>query len=116
MTLLQTQFIFSTLVPRLIDEAHRLGFQVTGGEWLRSPEEAARLAKKGVGLKNSLHKDKLAIDLNLFRDGVYQRTTEAHRQLGTWWEAQSAGKDYVTHWGGHFGDGNHYSIGFNNKR
>ena len=111
LTRLQKQMIFSRLVPRLIDKAHELGYEVTGGEWLRSTHEAARLAKLGVGLKNSLHIDKLAIDLNLFKDGVYLKTTEAHRQLGTWWEMQSAGKDFVCHWGGHFGDGNHYSIG-----
>jgi len=116
MTLLQTQFIFASLVPRLIDKARELGYQVTGGEWHRSKEEAARLAKLGKGIKNSLHTDKLAIDLNLFRDGVYQTSTEAHRALGTWWEMQSAGKDFVTHWGGHFGDGNHYSIGFGNRK
>ena len=111
MKLLQKQMIFAAMVPSLINEARRLGYQVTLGEALRSREEALRLSKLGVGLKNSLHIDKLAIDLNLFKDGVYQKTTEAHRQLGTWWEMQSAGKDFVCHWGGHFGDGNHYSIG-----
>ena len=109
-TKLQLQMIFASMIPALINKARELGYQVTGGEWYRSPEEAARLAKLGKGIKNSLHCDKLAIDLNLFKDGVYQTSTEAHRQLGTWWESQSAGKPFVCHWGGNFGDGNHYSL------
>ena len=116
MTLLQKQFEFAKLVPRLIDEAYRMGFTVTLGECYRSKEEAARLAKLGKGIKNSLHTIRLAIDLNLFRDGKYLTETEAHRALGTWWELQSAGKDYVTVWGGHFGDGNHYSIMHENRK
>jgi len=116
LTLRQKQSIFAALVARLIDKAISLGYEITLGEAKRSPEEAARLAKLGVGLKNSLHISQLAIDINLFRDGKYLTTTEAHRMLGTWWEMQSAGKDYVCHWGGHFGDGNHYSIGHGGKR
>lgn len=116
MTLLQKQFEFARLVPRLIDEAYRMGFTVTLGEAWRSKEEAARLAKLGKGIKNSLHTVRLAIDINLFKDGVYLTSTEAHRALGTWWEMQSAGKDYVTAWGGHFGDGNHYSIMHENRK
>jgi hypothetical protein len=112
MKLLEKQFIFAALVPRLIDQAIILGYQVKGGEWLRSPEEAARLAKKGSGIKNSLHTMNLAIDLNLFRDGKYLTKTEDHRPLGEWWELQSTGI-YTCHWGGRFGDGNHYSIGHN---
>lgn len=110
MTLLEKQFIFSSLVPLLINKAIALGYTVTLGECYRSPEEAARLAKLGKGIKNSLHTLKLAIDLNLFRNGEYLTTDEAHRQLGTYWETLSAGKPYVCSWGGHFGDGNHYSI------
>lgn len=107
---LRKQFIFASLVPLLINEAIRLGFTCTLGECWRPPEMAAIYAKRGSGIKNSLHELKLAIDINLFRDGVYLDSTEAHRQLGTWWESISAGKDYVTAWGGHWGDGNHYSI------
>jgi hypothetical protein len=47
---------------------------------------------------------RLAIDINLFKDGVYLESTEHHRQLGEWWEAQGGT------WGGRFKqpDGNHY--------
>lgn len=116
MELLQKQFEFAKLVPRLIDRAYELGFSVTLGECYRSKEEAARLAKLKLGIINSLHTLKLAIDLNLFRDSKYLTDNEAHRALGTWWEMQSAGKDFVTVWGGHWRDGNHYSIAHEGRK
>ena len=106
MTLRQKQSLFAKLVARLIDKAHELGFEVTFGETYRSPEEAARLAKLGKGIKNSLHTERLAIDLNLFRDGHYLSSTESYRALGEWWEKQHP----LCRWGGRFGDGNHYSL------
>lgn len=106
MTLRQKQSLFARLVPRLLDQAFYLGFETTLGETYRSPEEAARLAKLGIGIKNSLHTKKLAIDINLFRDGRYLSSTAAHRPLGEWWERQHE----LARWGGRFSDGNHYSL------
>jgi hypothetical protein len=78
---------------------------------LRSPEQAALNAKKGSGIKNSLHLDKLAIDLNLFINGVYKTDSKDHKPLGDYWKSLST-KDYQCCWGGDFKkpDGNHYSI------
>lgn len=115
MTLRQKRSAFTQLTARLILEAAALGYEVTLGEAYRSPEEAARLAKLKKGIKNSLHTAGLAVDLNLFKDGVYLRSTEAHRPLGMWWEAQST-KGIECVWGGQFGDGNHYSVGHEGKK
>lgn len=109
MTLRQKQSAFALLVARLIPEAKRRGYDVTLGEAWRSEHEAKRLAKAGKGIAGSLHTLKLAIDLNLFRAGRYLSSTQSHRPLGTWWEAQST-NDVICTWGGHFGDGNHYSV------
>jgi hypothetical protein len=106
MTLRLKQSLFVSLVAQLIHEAHRRGFELTFGETYRSPEEAERLAKLGKGIRKSLHTQRLAIDLNLFRDGRYLSSTESHRQLGEWWERQHP----LCKWGGHFNDGNHYSL------
>lgn len=111
LSLLQKQFIFCALSARLIDKAREMGYNCKYGETLRSKEEAARLAKLGKGIKTSLHISSLAVDLLLFRNGIYLTETESYRQLGTWWEMQDAGKNFECHWGGHFGDGNHFSIG-----
>ena len=112
MTLRQKQSLFAELVPRLIDKAYWLGYEITLGEAYRSPEEAARLARLGKGIKDSLHCKKLAIDLNLFKDGVYLSSTESHRELGEFWETL----DPLCRWGGRFGDGNHYSLEHGGKK
>ena len=83
------------MVPRLLDRAHELGFEVTLGDAYRDP-------RCPYGSKSSRHKSRLAIDLNLFRDGVYLTATEDHTPLGLWWEEQGG------IWGGRFDDGNHY--------
>jgi hypothetical protein len=114
-TLRQKQSIFVVLVARLVQHATALGFELTFGETYRSPEEAARLAAAGKGIARSLHTSRLAIDLNLFKDGVYLSSTEAHRLLGEWWEAQST-EAIECAWGGRFGDGNHYSIAHGGRK
>jgi len=108
MTLGDKQRKFSRMVPRLIDKAHELGLEVSFGDAYRDPRLHGELGvKKGYGAKNSCHKLRLAIDLNLFRDGVYLQSTEDHRELGEWWESQGGT------WGGRFNDGNHYSLEHN---
>lgn len=106
MTLSQKQQRFAKYVALLIYRAYELDFAVTLGEAYRSKEEAARLAAAGKGIKNSLHCDRLAIDINLFRDGKYLTRTEAYRDLGEWWEKLDPPN---TCWGGRFSDGNHFS-------
>jgi hypothetical protein len=108
MTLRAKQSLFVRLVASLLLEAERRGYELTFGECYRSPEEAARLAALGKGIRTSLHTQRLAIDLNLFKDGVYQSDTDAHRQLGEWWEELHP----ACRWGGRFmrQDGNHYEF------
>lgn len=106
MTLRQKQSLFARLVAKLIEQAEDLGYEVTFGEAWRPEVTAAAYAKSGRGIRNSLHRDRLAIDLNLFKDGRYLSSTESHRPLGEWWEKQHE----LCRWGGHFNDGNHYSL------
>lgn len=86
---------FTRMVPRLVDKAHELGFEVTLGDAYRDP-------RCPYGSKSSRHKSRLAIDLNLFLHGKYLTKTEDHTPLGLWWEEQGG------IWGGRFDDGNHY--------
>lgn len=106
MTLRQTQSVFITLVARLINFATEKEYELTFGEAYRPPETAAIYAKKGIGITNSLHTKKLAIDLNLFKNGKYLTSTESHRLLGEWWEKQHP----LCRWGGRWNDGNHYEM------
>jgi hypothetical protein len=107
-TLRQKQSLFARHAALLILEAYELGFEVTLGEAWRSPEEARRLAGTGAGIAQSVHTQRLAVDLNLFKGGVYLTGTEDHRPLGEWWERQHD----LARWGGRFrrADGNHYSF------
>ena len=107
MTLGEKQRLFAKLVPSLIDKAYELGFEVTLGDAYRDPRlHGASGEKIGYGHPRSCHKLRLALDLNLFKDGVYLTTTEDHSPLGTWWEQQHAD----CRWGGRFKDANHYSL------
>lgn len=112
MTLREQQAIFSRLAATLILRAYELGYEISLGEAYRSPAEAARQAAAGRGIKNSLHTERLAIDLNLFRDGKWLQNSEDHRPLGEFWEALHP----LARWGGRFGDGNHYSLERNGRK
>lgn len=105
-TLGQRQRRFMRMLPRLIDHAHELGFELTLGDGYRDPRVFGRVGEaRGYGQASSAHKQRLAIDLNLFRAGVYLTSTEDHRPLGEFWESIGGA------WGGRFRDGNHYSLG-----
>jgi hypothetical protein len=109
MTLGQKQRLFVRYVALLIDFAYVRGYELTFGECYRTPEQAAANAAKGTGTLNSLHIQRLAVDLNLFRDGVYLRASTDHKPLGEFWK----GLDPLCCWGGDFKptpDGNHYSM------
>lgn len=116
MTLRQKQSLFVCLVAQLIDYASGQGFEMTFGETYRSPEEAKRLTKLGKGIPNSLHTSRLAIDLNLFKNNNYLTRTEHYADLGHYWESLSSPGEFECCWGGRFGDGNHFSIGYGGRK
>lgn len=136
LTLGQKQRLFCSLIAELIRWLYANGYECSFGEATRSDEQAEinaigavgrtalvahlrtnskwnLLAEKiknntGSGIRGSLHEKRLAIDLNLFKDGVYQMNTTAHEPLGAYWESLHP----LCRWGGRFTspDGNHYSI------
>jgi hypothetical protein len=104
-TLGQKQKRFAKLLPRLIDKAHELGYEVSLGDAFRDPRVFGQLGEsKGYGHRKSAHKMRLAVDLNLFKDGKFLQATDDHKPLGEWWESQGGS------WGGRFNDGNHYAL------
>lgn len=113
MTLSEKQQLFTVMIADLIHWAQDKGYRLTFGEVYRTPEQAALNAKKGSGIANSLHTQRLAVDFNLFINGEYQTKTEAYRPLGERWEALGGT------WGGRFKsnpDGNHFSLEHNGVR
>ena len=99
---------FTECVGRLIQWAYENGYELTFGDAYRSPEQAAANAAAGTGIANSVHTQRLAVDFNLFKGGVYQTSTDAHAPLGAYWKSL----DPDARWGGDFSkpDGNHYSF------
>lgn len=117
MTLSQHQRAFTRDIGHLIEFAYDSGFELTFNEALRTPAQqwlyyngrdivGGKLvaAPRRSWTTDSYHLKKLAVDFNLFIDGVYQGTTEAHRPLGEFWESLNT----LNRWGGRFSDGNHY--------
>ena len=118
MTELEKQCNFSRCAAQLILFAYDQGYKITLGEAYRSPETAEIYAKAGKGIKNSLHRRRLAIDLNLFKDGQYLSRSEDYKPLGDYWKSLSC-LNYTCVWGGDFiddktglpaPDGNHFSF------
>ena len=100
MKLSERQAKFSLMVALLIQYAHFLGYSLTFGD-------AHSKVEFGVHSLKSFHYKRLAVDLNLFIDGVYQKSTEAYELLGKFWVFIGGT------WGGNFKkkDGNHFSLG-----
>lgn len=108
MSLREQQSQFARMVYDLMGFAFRNGYELTFGDAYRDPRLHGEFGKKkGYGAAKSFHKKRLAIDLNLFKDGLWLNTTEDHLMLGEYWESIGGT------WGGRFKtpDGNHYSLG-----
>lgn len=92
------------------------GAQVTFGEAHRPTWVAAEYARRGLGIATSLHTQRLAIDLMLFRGGVYQTNSEAYRPLANLWKQIGPHFGIVPGAGIDFNDGNHFSCAYGGKR
>lgn len=105
MTLGQKQRNFTRMIGLLIEYAYQQGFELTVGDAYRDPRlHGAIGVRAGYGHPKSGHKQRLAMDFNLFKDGKFLQETEDHRILGEFWESIGGT------WGGRFNDGNHYSL------
>lgn len=113
MTLSEQQQLFAQQVAQLITfMATQTNYRCTFGEAYRTPEQAALYAKSGKGIVDSLHCQRLAIDLNLFEDGNYLTDYASYEKFGIWWENLDKqnrwGGYFVSKYGGHIVDPNHY--------
>lgn len=115
MELSQRQQLFAKYVGLLIKEIYSRGYSCTLGEAFRTPEQAEIYAKEGKGIVDSLHCQRLAIDINLFSpNGTYLTNTPDYEVFGRFWENLRA--DQELRWGGRFKDrpdGNHFEMNNN---
>lgn len=106
MILRKAQEIFALNIAQLIVAIFKHGFTCTLGEAWRTPKMAEIYAKQGKGIKNSQHCIRLALDINLFKDGQYLTNSSAHKPFGDIWESMCPNN----RWGGRYKDGNHYEM------
>lgn len=111
--MVEKQSKFLQTVAIFIQKSTEMGYQLTLGEGWRPPELAQLYAKDGRGISNSLHCQRLAIDLNAFSKGIWLDGSQDWQiplltQLGKLWESL----DPLCAWGGRFErkDYNHYSF------
>lgn len=108
MTLREKQSTFIKNVAKLIIWAFEQGYELTAGELFRTEEQQQLYLKSGKSkAQRSRHQDRLAIDLNLFIDGVYKTDKESYKPLAEYWK--SLNQDNVA--GYDFGwDANHFEM------
>ena len=103
--LLKAQQQFAQQVAMLIRAAYVRGYNVTLGDAYRDP-------RCPYGHPQSLHRSRLAIDLNLFRGESYLQGEEAdagHRELHALWETLGGARMIEN-------DANHYSFAWEGMR
>lgn len=97
MSLGDKQRKFTLMIGTLIAYAYEEGYELTFGDAYRDP-------RTEYGHPRSLHRSRLAVDFNLFKEGKYLTRTSDHEPLGIYWESIGGT------WGGRFEDGGHYSL------
>lgn len=116
MRLSEEQQDFARDIAKLIQFINRFDngrYSCTLGDAYRSPIcHGAWGEKKAYGKAKSNHKRRLALDLNLFKDGVYQEDSEAHRPFADFWESLHPHNRS----GIRFDDANHYERVWNGWR
>lgn len=111
--LLVRQQQFSLMLGQFILWLYDQGYKVTGGEWWRTPQQVQWNVEHGTGISASLHAQRLAADLNIFKpDGTLCETVEDYRPAGEEWERRGGS------WGGRFltPDADHFSLSFKGVR
>ena len=102
MTLGQKQRKFTLMVGRLINEAYERGYELTFGD-------AYRDSRVEYGHPDSLHRKRLAVDLNLFKDGEYLIDGAGHDDLHDFWDLLGGSERIAD-------DLNHYSLAHGGMR
>lgn len=117
MKLLELQQAFAERVGKLITWCYSNDYQLTIGEAHRPQFTAIEYAKRGLGIKNSLHCDKLAIDLFLFKDGKWLQSFADYVPMAKYWLSLGT-HDIKTTWGGHFKkvDCVHFSVEYMGRK
>lgn len=104
--LLQHQFKFAYNLGRLLQYIFQEGYTCTMGESFRTPEQQAIYLKKGLTkTSNSRHMQRLAVDINIFKDGQLLTKSDDYLPFAKYWQQLSPDNVAGAYWGwdaGHF--------------
>ncbi len=104
---LKQELFFRLMATKLVPFIYSKGYEIRGGDLFRDPRVHGQFGdKESYSAKNSAHKLKLAIDLNITLDGRLLTKTEEHKLFGEYWLTLHT----LCRWGGISNDGNHYSM------
>jgi hypothetical protein len=107
----EIQIIFSLNIATLIIELNKRGYQCTFGEVARTPEQQEIYVKTGKSKTMlSAHINRLAADINLFKDGVYLTEAKEYKVAAETWEALNENNVAGFSWGW---DANHFEMKMN---
>jgi len=88
MKLLDAQKIFSLNVAKLINHIYETNHFCTLGEIFSTSDQAQIYANQGLGILDSQHCKRLAIDLNLFdSEGNYITNPEQYQPYALFWQS-----------------------------
>lgn len=97
----QEQDAFAKDIAKLLTHIHSQGYSCTFGEAWRSHEQAEIYFHQGKGIVNSLHCERLAVDLNLYSPkGEYLKERKDYEPFGIYW----CSLNKKNRWGGCFHD------------
>jgi hypothetical protein len=103
MSLVPKQQRFAVAIAKLILYADSIGLPVTFGDAYRDKRlHGAMGVKQGYGEANSCHKLRLAVDLNIIKDGKLAPESE-YLKLQAYWRENLGGSKTIP------GDANHFS-------
>lgn len=87
MSMVDEQFAFLLDVAKTIQYAASLGLKVTAGEMYRTAEQQAIYVKTGRSkTMKSKHLDRLAVDLNFFKNGKLDYECKEVQDVGRYWQ------------------------------
>ena len=107
MTLHDQQAHFSQMFAQLVLHAFASGYEAVINEVARTPEQQQLYVQQGKSKTlKSLHLQRLAGDLLLFKDGTYLTRKDDYAALGAYWKQLDPEHNG---WGGDWGwDANHF--------
>lgn len=115
MSLSSRQIEFTYAIGKLIQAAYNLGYQLTFGDAYRDSRVHGGFGQTKPGSyssKNSVHKVRLAVDFNVFKNNILlegKEALEAHHAIHNEWDKLGGSERILK-------DLNHYSFIYNGYR